>query len=215
MAKPIVELDFIADVTCPWCYVSYLNLARAIEVLDDKLDITLTWQPFELSVDLPESGVPLPLFLDKRYGLTPEQITAQFEQLSQLALSANGEINFDSSSMIYNTRKAHILLLWAIESGLQHALKVALFEAYFSHGENIEDHDVLKRCCKKVGLPGDDVESVLSSEEWNKKVEDQELQWLSLGVHAVPALVVNQQHLISGSQTKEIFIEALQDLVFA
>ena len=39
-----------------------------------------------------------------------------------------------------------------------------------------------------------------------------ERQWLELGIHSVPAVIVNDRHLISGGQPPEVFEQALRQI---
>ena len=57
--KEKLKLDFISDVTCPWCVVGYKRLEQAIKEMGLQDRIVLEWQPFELNPEMPKEGQDL------------------------------------------------------------------------------------------------------------------------------------------------------------
>ena len=51
-----MQIDFIADVVCPWCYLGWRRLEKALAMRPD-LNATITWRPYQLDPTLPEEGV--------------------------------------------------------------------------------------------------------------------------------------------------------------
>ena len=212
MSKQQLKIDLVSDVSCPWCIVGYKRLEKAITQVADQIEVEVNWHPFELNLDLHQGGVNLRDYLMKRYGTTAEQSIQVRSNLTQLGKEVGFDFNFSDEMNVYNTRDAHKLVAWAGESDKQTEMKLALFQAYFSDGKAIENHNVLIECAESIGLDPIKAKQVVSSERWNKIVEDEEVHWLSLGVHAVPAIVINEQHLISGAQPVDILVEAMKDI---
>ena len=46
-------------------------------------------------------------------------------------------------------------------------------------------------------------------------VRDAEQEWQAAGIRAVPAVVINRRHLISGGQPPELFEQALRQIATA
>jgi predicted DsbA family dithiol-disulfide isomerase len=113
---------------------------------------------------------------------------------------------------IYNTFDAHRLLHWASGQGKQRALKHALFAAYFTEGRDVANHDVLVDVAASVGLDAERARQILSSDEYTKEVRASERFYLDHGIHAVPAVIINDRHLIEGGQPVEVFEQALRRL---
>jgi predicted DsbA family dithiol-disulfide isomerase len=113
---------------------------------------------------------------------------------------------------IYNTFDAHRLLHWAEGQGHQRALKEKLFEAYFTQGEDPSSHEVLARVAGEVGLDREQAREVLESNAYADEVRQQEYYWQRAGIRSVPAIVINERHLISGGQPPEVFEQALRQL---
>ena len=95
------------------------------------------------------------------------------------------------------------------------ALKHALLRAYFTEGENPAAPEVLLRAAATAGLDVDEAQRVLSSGEYAREVREREAVYQSLGIHAVPAVIVNDRHLIQGGQPVEVFEQALRQIATA
>ena len=125
------------------------------------------------------------------------------------ALDAGG-----GRSRIYNTFDAHRLLHWAGTVSLlkQKALKEALFTAYFTNGQSPAAHGTLVAAAAEAGLDPVEAEAVLSSSRFAVEVRAQEQYYQSQGINSVPAVIINNQHLISGGQPPEVFEQALRQI---
>jgi predicted DsbA family dithiol-disulfide isomerase len=119
---------------------------------------------------------------------------------------------FGKRDRIYNTFDAHRLLHWAQEEGRQQALKHALFRAYFTEGEDVGSHEVLTRLAGEAGLSTDEARAILSSDTYAAEVRAQEQFYIGNGINSVPAVIVNDRHLISGGQPVEVFEDALKQI---
>jgi predicted DsbA family dithiol-disulfide isomerase len=116
----------------------------------------------------------------------------------------------DENSRMYNSFDAHRLLHWAGLEGRQAALKRALLEAYFSRGENVEDHEVLAAAAEAAGLDAEAAREILASGRYADEVRAEEREWLEKGINSVPAVVIADRYLISGGQPAETFEQAIR-----
>ncbi len=112
---------------------------------------------------------------------------------------------FKDGSRIYNTFDAHRLLHWAEIEGRQPALKRALFEAYFADSLDPSDHEVLAATAAKTGLDEAATREVLESARYSSEVRAEQRKWQAAGINAVPAVIINNRHLISGGQPADVF----------
>jgi len=207
-----LKIDFVSDVSCPWCAIGLASLQTAVERLGPSLSVDLHFQPFELNPQMVPEGEDIEEHLGRKYGSTPAQSAAVRENIRQRGAELGFAFAMDKRSRIYNTFDAHRLLHWAEEEGRQLALKQALFKAYFTDGEDPSDHAVLERLAVQVGLDGARTRAILQSEEFAAEVREQEQFYLQQGIHSVPAVVINDRHLISGGQPPEVFEQALRQL---
>jgi predicted DsbA family dithiol-disulfide isomerase len=207
-----MKIDFVSDVSCPWCAIGLKSLEEALARIGDDVKAELHFQPFELNPQMPPEGQDIGEHLAEKYGATAEQ-TAR----TQEAIRARGEalgftFRMDRRSRIYNTFDAHRLLYWAGIEGRQTALKHALFEAYFTDGADPGAHDVLVRAAGDAGLDTEEARQVLAAGAYASEVREREQHYQALGIHAVPAVIINDRHLIQGGQPPEVFENALRQI---
>jgi predicted DsbA family dithiol-disulfide isomerase len=212
-----LKIDFVSDVSCPWCAIGLASLEQALRRLDGEVDAELHFQPFELNPAMPPGGEDTTEHLTKKYGSTPEQQAASREAIRQRGEAVGFIFRKEGRARIYNTFDAHRLLHWAGLEGAerQHALKKALFDAYFTQGRSPEDHEVLFNAAERSGLDPARAREVLESDEYADQVRRQEEFYTGHGIHAVPAVIVDDRHLIQGGQPPEVFEQALRQLAAA
>ena len=205
-----MKIDFVSDVSCPWCVIGLKALEQAIARIGGEVQADIHFQPFELNPQMPPEGQDIDEHLAEKYGSTPEQS----EKTREMIRARGAEVGFTFAmakrSRIYNTFDAHRLLHWAELEGRQAALKHALFKAYFADGENPGAHDLLVRLAGAAGLDAVRAREILSSDEYAADVRERERYYLDQGIHAVPAVIVNDRHLIQGGQPVEVFEQALR-----
>lgn len=211
MKKPI-KIDFVSDVVCPWCAIGLESLHAALRELDAELDVSLTFQPFELHPDMGPEGEEILEYLSRKYGSTPAQMQAAQENIRTRGEAVGFLFNMDKRTRTYNTFNAHRLLHWAEGEGKQWALKKALLTAYFTDGENPSDAAVLVRVAASVGLDATRAQGILDSDEYAQEVREQEQFYQQAGIRSVPAIILNDKHLISGGQPPEVFAQALRQV---
>jgi predicted DsbA family dithiol-disulfide isomerase len=212
-----LKIDFVSDVSCPWCAIGLASLEQALRRLDGEVDAELHFQPFELNPAMPPGGEDTTEHLTKKYGSTPEQQAASREAIRQRGEAVGFIFRKEGRARIYNTFDAHRLLHWAGLEGAerQRALKKALFDAYFTQGRSPEDHEVLFNAAERSGLDPARAREVLESDEYADQVRRQEEFYTGHGIHAVPAVIVDDRHLIQGGQPPEVFEQALRQLAAA
>ncbi len=214
MTTPL-KIDFVSDVSCPWCAIGLKSLDRALANLGDEAAVSMHFQPFELNPDMGPEGQDIVEHLTGKYGSTP----SQQDQAREMIRARGAEVGFDFAmgkrSRIYNTFDAHRLLHWAETEGegKQKALKEALFGAYFTKGDDPSSHDVLLRVAGEVGLDTGVAAEVLQSNQYADEVREREQFFQRHGINSVPAVIINERHLISGGQPAEVFEKALREIM--
>jgi predicted DsbA family dithiol-disulfide isomerase len=211
MATPM-KIDFVSDVSCPWCAIGLNALELAIAQLGDAVTTEIHFQPFELNPQMPAEGQDITEHLAQKYGATPEQSERTREMIRARGEEVGFSFALDKRSRIYNTFDAHRLLHWAEQEGRQLALKHALFKAYFSDGENPGAHEVLIRVAGAAGLDAGRAREILSTNAYAEEVRKQQRYYLEHGINAVPAVIVNDRHLIQGGQPAKVFEQALRQI---
>jgi len=205
-----MKIDFVSDVSCPWCVVGLGGLEEALRELAGLVDADISFQPFELNPNMLPEGQNIVEHVTEKYGASPEQSAANRAAIRARAAEVGFTMKTDDQSRIYNTFDAHRLLHWAGIVGGQARLKHALFEAYFTQGRSPADHEVLVAAASAAGLDAAAAREVLTSGRYAEEVREAERRWQGAGINSVPAVVVNGRYLISGGQPAAAFEQALR-----
>lgn len=210
-----MTIDFVSDIVCPWCVIGLKGLEEALARTADVVEAEIRFHPFELNPAMAPEGENIVEHIGRKYGATPEQSAATRAMIRERAGALGFTINMGDESRIYNSFDAHRLLHWAGLAGDQRALKLALFTAYFTNGENPGDRSVLLAASEQAGLDPAAAAEVLDSGHYAEEVRADEALWQSRGIQAVPAIVIDQRYLISGGQPSEAFEQALREIASA
>ena len=214
-----LKIDFVSDVSCPWCVIGLKALDQALINLQADISAEIHFQPFELNPQMPPEGQEITEHITQKYGISVEQANANREGIRK----RGAEVGFKFAtanepgggrSRTYNTFDAHRLLHWAETVSLdkQKALKEGLFQAYFTDGQSPGSHDVLVSVAGRVGLDTQVAKDVLASNRYADEVREREQFYLDQGIASVPAIIINNKHLISGGQPASVFENALRQI---
>lgn len=215
--SPILKIDFVSDISCPWCAIGLAALQQALDRLPKAVPVSLRLQPFELAPELPAGGASLAEMLTRKYGTTPEQQAAQYATLRQRGAELGFEFAPESRDRLYRTLNAHRLLHWA---GLEHperqlALQQALLLACHRERLPMDADDVLLAAAEAAGLDRERAMEVLDSDEFAAAVREHEAFYQQAGVNSVPTLIVNDRYVIAGSRPVEQLEQALTQITAA
>ena len=205
-----LKIDFVSDVVCPWCAIGLAALETALDRVGGEIAAELHFQPFELNPQMPPEGEDIVEHITRKYGIDAQQIARNREAIRQRGEAVG--FRFGTRERTYNTFDAHRLLHWAGLEGRQHELKRALLAAYHTDAQDPSDHAVLLRCAQAAGLDAARAHEVLASATYADEVRAGERHWQQLGIQGVPAVIVNDRHLISGGQPPEVFEQALRQI---
>ena len=212
-----LKIDFVSDVSCPWCAVGLGALQQALARVQPDISARVHFLPFELNPQMGPGGQDLGEHLTEKYGSTPEQQAQIRENIRLRGVEVGFEFNTQGRARIYNTFDAHRLLMWA---GLEHpeqqaALKRALLEA--CHGERaaMDLPDTLLAAAGQAGLDRAAENLLGSSGAYAQEVRDSQARYHAAGIHSVPAVIINDRHLISGGQPSAVFERALRQIAEA
>jgi len=214
---PAMKIDFVSDISCPWCAIGLKSLQQALARMPD-LPVEMHFQPFELNPQMGAEGQNIDEHLQQKYGASTEQAAGVREAIRKRGAELGFVFDMQNRSRIYNTFDAHRLLHWAGEQSpeAQRELKLALFGAYFTEGKNPGDHgvmlDAVRALSPELGLDVEAARAVLASERYAAEVREREAFYQAQGIHSVPSIIINDRHLIQGGQEPAVFEEVLRRL---
>ena len=210
MAKQL-DIQVWSDIVCPWCYVGKRRLEAALARFPGRDHVHISWRSFELDSSAPKlrDKQPYAERLAQKYGATPAQAQGMIERMVGVAKAEGLDFDF-TRAQPGNTFDAHRLLHLAHDRGVQGALKERLFRAYLCEGEAISDRDTLARLAGEVGLHADDVQAVLSTDQYAREVRGDEAQARAIGIDGVPFFVLADRYAVAGAQPAELLASALE-----
>ena len=205
-----MKIKIWSDVVCPYCYIGKREFERALAQFPNKEEVEVEWKSFELDREAPARS-PDDMFdhLAKKYGRTREQAKEMVSGVVDRARSVGLEYDMEHTVM-GSSFDAHRLIQFAKTKDKGNEAEERLFKAHFILGEHIGDRAVLKMIAEEIGLDGTETEEVLASDAYTEAVHADEYEAQQIGVGGVPFFVLNDKYAVSGAQSSDHFLGALQ-----
>lgn len=204
-----LHLQVVADLICPWCFIGKRSLDRAVEILAGQgLDVDVDWLPYQLNPTMPTEGMDRKEFRSVRFG-SWDNALAMDARAVEAGRRRGAEIHYELQTRTPNTVAGHALARLARAEGgavLQERIVDALFAAYFTRGQDIGDHAVLKLIASAAGVVPDAVQRSLQGHAEIRKLDD---AIRAMGVNGVPSYLMDGKLLFSGSQDVAGYVERL------
>lgn len=185
------RLVLYSDFTCPYCYLEFVRLTRAMEKLPNEKQLIISHGAFQLSDSLPSKGVDKYEYLTKLIPpavLDPliEILCSQFEELG---------MTMNPRGVMGNSAPAHHLQIWAEEHCPPYQalkLKDNLFQIHSCIGKSMSDVDAIIEAAAKAGLTDEvKIRSVLKDRKYaanfKRMLKHAEID---LGIQTIPCLLV-------------------------
>jgi predicted DsbA family dithiol-disulfide isomerase len=203
-------VDVWSDVMCPFCYMGDELLDQALEKFPHASGVEIRYHSFLLMPQLADGDAPVSPdeLLSAHHGLPLEQARAMNDQVTERARQIGLDYRLGQAQAV-STRTAHQLSHFAATRGKQHELVRRLFQAYFTEGLNVADHQVLANLAADVGLDRDAALAALTSGEFADAVAADIQQARQYGIQGVPFFVFAGKYAVSGAQPVEAFLQAL------
>ena len=206
-----IEVDFVADLACPWCFLGLVRLDRARALRPD-FPLRVRWRPFLLNPEMPADGMDRATYVRRKFGDNAQEI---YRRIEEGARADGVAFAFDRMPRTPNTTLAHRLILLAEEQGAADAVIRALFRALFQEGRDVGRPEVLEAVAEQAGLDRDAVAKFLSSDRLERDVLAAHQQAERVGIRGVPVFIVEREHAITGAQPPEILADLLDVAIAA
>jgi predicted DsbA family dithiol-disulfide isomerase len=209
-----LKIDFVSDIACPWCAIGLAALEQAVANVAPAIQVQLRFQPFQLNPAMPPEGQDITEHLQQKYGSTPAQQAANYESIRARGAALGFEFRRTGRGRTWNTFDCHRLLEWVGETAptKQILLKKALLKANFTDAQNPADHALLINICTELGLNATKAAQILVSTDYTDAVRARQRFYAANQINSVPAVIINDQHLVSGGQPVEVFENALRQI---
>ncbi|PGH13171.1 hypothetical protein AJ80_06417 [Polytolypa hystricis UAMH7299] len=206
-----IEILITSDPVCPWCYIGYRRLTKAIDLFrktypgGSSCEFKIIWKPYFLDEEAPAESVPYLERMAQKIG--PDRVAGSQDLLRRQGL-ANG-INFQFGGRIGSTRLAHQLIHTTALQGTQDqqtAVVEVLFRAHFEEEKDITQIDTLVEIAVDAGLDATKVRTWFDDESVAGEIESQAKKARERGIVGVPYFEIGE-HELSGAQDVGEFFE--------
>jgi predicted DsbA family dithiol-disulfide isomerase len=207
VGRPVVKVT--SDFICPWCWIGHKNLKSALAQVEGGSEPEILYLPFELNPSLPPCGVDRKEYRTRKFGSWNRSLLMDAD-VTAAGKAVGAEFCYEKVLVTPNTLLAHRLMTFAQRNGdvkRTEALFEAIFEAYFSRGENIGLVEVLVVVASGVGFDADEVREFLLSDDGTAEVVAKELDAQRDGVLGVPSFVIGDSR-IQGAQPPGVLKDA-------
>ncbi len=173
-----------------------------VEKLKQEFELEVEWRGVEIHPETPPEGTPM----SRRF--RPEDIKRMMEHLR--TMGAPFGIAFADRPLLSNSRPALQAAEFAREQGRFDQFHAALFAAYFSHGLDIGDLDVLALVARETGLDAEAMSAAVQSGTYLPRLDEAKEEAALRGVTGVPTFFIGDKKSVVGVQPLEVFRKALR-----
>lgn len=188
-----VRIDVWSDFVCPFCFIGSLRL--------DELAKTQAIEPVWHAFMLRPPGSP---------GMTAEKraMIAAYEPKLRAQMRDEFGLAIERGLIGAQTFAAHHAMKHAERHGKGAAFHDAVLRAYWLRGEDIGDHDVLRKLGAALDLAFDD-ELLAGHEHASAEAVREDLARAgAYNIQGVPAFIFGNRYFVSGAQPGEILARA-------
>jgi predicted DsbA family dithiol-disulfide isomerase len=199
-------ITVISDIICPWCFIGSRRLTQVLDGMRDEVAPRIDYRPFLLDATVPTEGADLRHRLRSKYGVDPE---GMFRQIEQVARETGIPLDFSTVHRTPNTIPAHTLLRHAAARGTQLALSDALFTSYFLEGQDVSDPGVLAALGAQHGFTAGEARALVTDAAEADATRAEALSAARSGVNGVPFFIFGGKVAFSGAQPAHVFRAAI------
>jgi predicted DsbA family dithiol-disulfide isomerase len=184
-----------------------MHLQRSLQDWQGE-EITVEYKAFFLDPSIPLEGVDFRKKMNSKGGgrIPIEQF---FDGPRQMGEDIGLKFNFEDITKAPNTTLSHALIALT-PNGKVDSVIDDVYAAYFEHGQDIGDIDVLLHVAEKNGMDAPSLKVQMVEAETRSKVLAEVEEAYQLGVSGVPFFVINHTYAFSGAQPPHVITQILQ-----
>jgi predicted DsbA family dithiol-disulfide isomerase len=195
------------DTVCPWCRIGERHLKLALEQWRGE-PVEVRYRAFFLDPHMPVEGRDFIATMTRKGG-GQVPLESFFAEPRRRGEAIGLKFNFEQIGRMPNTMLSHRLVALAPEDK-KGAVLEAVYAAFFEHGQDIGQLDVLLDIAAAQGLDRAATAEQLASEPGKAEVLDDVREAQQLGVTGVPFFVFGRRYALSGAQPPEMILRALE-----
>jgi predicted DsbA family dithiol-disulfide isomerase len=212
--RKTLDIDLVADFTCPWSWLGMAQLTRALGSLSGDVETRLRWHPFRMA--RAAAGKNPRSFHDYLAERLPAGISVPFAEksLTEAGRELGIEFHFEKLGQLPSTSEAHRLVQLAADEGRHANVAAAIFRAYFERGADIGDVSVLGGIGAEAGLSDKTLQAFRDTREGDAALAGSEERLRGFGVRTVPNLLFGGRVLVPGTVNVATYVHALDQALF-
>ena len=203
-----MDIDFVADVVCPWCYIGWERLKQTL-ALRPGLEPTIRWRPYQLNPELPEEGVDRKALMASKFGSDPDRMRQMGDHLREQGSAVGLQIRSDEIEKSPNTNAAHRLIVWAGAEGKAAEVAEAVMHAYWSELKDIGDTAVLTEIGAAHGMDREVLTRRFAEGAGKEFVTRACETAMQSGIQGVPFMIFADKVAVSGAYPPEQLVKAV------
>jgi len=200
-----VRLEVFSDYTCPWCYVGWARLEKALAGLPDEVSVDVEWRPFEIHPEVPLAGMPVE---DLPY---PPDVWARMQDALRRSAAAEG-LDVGKRPKVSNTHRALAAGAYAQAEEPERfaGFHRRLFEGYFAEGHDLGDPAVVCRLATEADVDVSRMIEALDEGRYESTIKDTAHDARVMGISGTPTFVFDRRFAASGAQPTETLVRAFE-----
>ena len=203
-----MDIDFVADVVCPWCYIGWSRLKQTL-ALRPAVEANIRWRPYQLNPELPEEGVDREALMASKFGSDPERMRQMSEHLEQQAAGAGLQIRPGEIEKSPNTNAAHRLIVWAGAEGKAAEVAEAVMHAYWTELKDIGDPEVLTGIGAAHGMDREALARRFAEGSGKEFITRACETAMQSGIQGVPFMIFADKVAVSGAHPPDQLVRAI------
>lgn len=207
-----LQVDVIADLICPWCFLGKRRLDDALSSVHGPSHVS--WYPFQLNPAMPLEGMAIDDYLASKFG-DVDKIQPGLDRLIEIGRQEGIRFRFDRIERVPNTLDAHRVIQLA-ELKRKDATRLAerMMRSFFEEGQDLQSRDLLIYLGEGSGLRAAEIHETLGDDTSKQIVLGQEAQVRKSGVSGVPDFLVNKRLFVTGAQTTDLLVSVFDRAMF-
>ncbi|MDT9726219.1 DsbA family oxidoreductase [Xylanibacillus composti] len=205
-----MQVEIWWDIMCPFCYIGKTRFEAALKQFPKRESVTVIYRSYELDPraerDIDQDVHDM---LAAKYGMSREQAKSMNDNVAQMAKEVGLAFDFDGM-VLTNTFDAHRMIHWASTQGKQAEMADRLFQAYFTEAKHVGEPAQLAALAGEIGLDAEAAAAMLAGSDFADAVRADEHAAQQLGVRGVPFFLLNRKLAVTGAQSVDVFLDALQ-----
>ncbi|WP_411170085.1 DsbA family oxidoreductase [Clostridium sp. MB05] len=208
-----MKVEIWSDIFCPFCYIGKRRFEAALEKFDNSLEVEVIYRSFELNPSSPKHyEEDIHALIASKYGMSYEEAKLNNDNIIKQAATLGLTYNFDTL-IPTNSFDAHRMIHFANKYRKMEEMTEGLFKAYFTDSKDVSDYEILANIVASIGLDKEEALEVLNNNDYEESVRRDEKRGSQLGITGVPFFVFNDKFAVSGAQSTDIFLNALNKVL--